>query len=222
MSKRIWQFGKHFFSPIMANPFSWGRLVLFVLKFYTQAAQSLGFGIVFGRKWAYGKWPSDCTHKNIAFLELFPIVLGVRMWGDSLANKLILFFTDNDSVVHLVNRQTSKNKELLCLLRQLLLICLRNNILFKARQTYSGQEKCPCWQPVLLTDVAIQNIGPRCWGGSNRCATTPPSAELGEILSSLLRGSISISSLHTYQRPWFIFKRFFIPAAWQFQFVSPS
>ena len=53
----------------------------------------------------------------------------------------------------------------------------------------------------------IQNIGPRCRGGSNRCATTPPSAELGEILSSLLRRSISISSLHTYPRPWFIFKQ---------------
>ena len=103
------------------------------LKFYTDAAQSLGFGIVFGRKWAYGKWPADWTHKNIAFLELFPIVLGVQMWGDSLANKRILFFTDNDSVVHVINQQTSKNKELLYLLRQLVLTCLRHNVLFRAR-----------------------------------------------------------------------------------------
>ena len=103
------------------------------LKFYTDAAQSLGFGIVFGRKWAYGKWPVDWTHKNIAFLELFPIVLGVQMWGDSLANKRILFFTDNDSVVHVINQQTSKNKELLYLLRQLVLTCLRHNVLFRVR-----------------------------------------------------------------------------------------
>ena len=103
------------------------------LKFYTHAAQSFGFGIVFGRKWAYSKWPSDCTHKNIVFLELFPIVLQVRMWGDSLTNKLIFFFTKNDSVVYVINRQTSKYKELLCLLRQLVLICLRQNILFKGR-----------------------------------------------------------------------------------------
>jgi len=103
------------------------------LKFYTDAAQSLGFGIVFGRKWAHGKWPSDWTHKNIAFLELFPIVLGVRMWGDSLANKRILFFTDNDSVVHVINQQTFENKESLYLLRQLFLTCLQHNILFRAR-----------------------------------------------------------------------------------------
>ena len=103
------------------------------LKFYTDAAQSLGFGIVFGRKWAYGKWPSDCTHKNIAFLELFPIVPGVQMWGESLANKRILLFTDNDSVVHVINWQTSKHRELLQLLRQLVLTCFRHNILFRAR-----------------------------------------------------------------------------------------
>ena len=74
---------------------------------------------MFGRKCAYGKWPSDRTHKNIALLELFLIVLGVRMRGDTLANKRILIFTDNDSVVHVINQQTSKKKELLHLLRQL-------------------------------------------------------------------------------------------------------
>jgi len=65
-----------------------------------------------------GNGHSDCTHKNIAFLKLFPLVLGVWMWGDSLANKRILFITDNDSVVHGINHQTSKNKEELHLLRQ--------------------------------------------------------------------------------------------------------
>ena len=93
--------------------------------------QSLGFGIVFDRKWAYGKWPSDWTHKNIAFLELFPMVLAMQMWGESLANKRILFFTDDDSVVQVINRQTSINKELLQLLRQLALTCLRYNTLFR-------------------------------------------------------------------------------------------
>jgi len=55
------------------------------------------------------------------------------MWGDSLANKRILFFTDNDSVVHMIYQQTSKSEELLYLLRQLFLTCLQRNILFRAR-----------------------------------------------------------------------------------------
>ena len=103
------------------------------LKFYTDAAQSLGFGIVFDRKWVYGKWPPNWNQKNIAFLELFPIVLGVHMWGESLRNRRVLFFSDNESVVHVINKQTSKDKGLLQLIRQLVLICLQYNILFRAR-----------------------------------------------------------------------------------------
>ena len=31
------------------------------LKFNTNAAQSLSSSVIFGRKWAYGKWPTDWT-----------------------------------------------------------------------------------------------------------------------------------------------------------------
>ena len=48
-----------------------------------------------------------------------------------MARKRILFFTYNDSVVHVINQQTSTKKEWLYLLRQLVLTCLRRNILFR-------------------------------------------------------------------------------------------
>ena len=42
------------------------------LRFYTDAAKSQGYGIVFGRPWAYGEWPNDWkTNRNISFLEFF-------------------------------------------------------------------------------------------------------------------------------------------------------
>lgn len=104
-----------------------------VLKFYTDAAQSLGYGIIFNRKWAYGEWPDRWKNKNIAILELFPIVLGLALWHDELANKKILFYTDNESVVQVINNQTSKDQSLLSLVRFLVLTCLKHNILFRAR-----------------------------------------------------------------------------------------
>ena len=55
------------------------------------------------------------------------------MWGDFLANKRILFFIDNGSAMHVISRQTSKNTELLYLLRQLVLTCLWHDILFRVR-----------------------------------------------------------------------------------------
>lgn len=41
--------------------------------------------------------------------------------------------TDNESVVHLINKQASRDPYLLSLIRKMLLICLRNNLLFRAK-----------------------------------------------------------------------------------------
>lgn len=41
--------------------------------------------------------------------------------------------TDSESLVHVINKQTTKDAMLLGLLRKLVLVCLQNNILFKAR-----------------------------------------------------------------------------------------
>lgn len=41
--------------------------------------------------------------------------------------------TDNESVVHVINKQTAKDSKMLRLLRAMVLICLRNNIFFTAR-----------------------------------------------------------------------------------------
>ena len=71
--------------------------------------------------------------KDISVLELYPIVVGLIMWADKLTNQRVIFFSDNESVVHVINKQTTKDKALLALLRQLVLACLRYNILFKAR-----------------------------------------------------------------------------------------
>ena len=103
------------------------------LQFYTDAAQSSGYGIIFGKHWAYGTWPEAWKGHNICFLEFFPIVVALSTWCSELKNKRVLFFTDNESVVHVINRQTTKDTKMLALLRTLVLICLRNNILFKAR-----------------------------------------------------------------------------------------
>ena len=41
--------------------------------------------------------------------------------------------SDNESVVHVINKQTAKDTKMLGLLRAMVLICLRNNIFFRAR-----------------------------------------------------------------------------------------
>lgn len=64
-------------------------------------------------------------------LELFPIVLALEMWGSQFQNHNILFLTDNEAVVAIINKTSSKDKTIMKLVRRLVISCLQNNIFSK-------------------------------------------------------------------------------------------
>lgn len=103
------------------------------LTLYTDAAKSLGFGAIYGSFWLYGLFPSSWRDFNITFLELYPIVLAAHIWGHLWKNHSILFYTDNLALVSIINSKTSKESNIMCLVRALVLVCLENNIFFQAR-----------------------------------------------------------------------------------------
>ena len=102
------------------------------LHLYTDAPGSLGYGTVFGSHWLYGQSPSNWLGHNIIVLEMFPIVISLSIWVSELANKCVLFHTDNLGLVDIINKKTMKDNKLLVLLRELVLQCLKHNILFRA------------------------------------------------------------------------------------------
>ena len=63
---------------------------------------------------------------------MLPIVISVSIWASELANKCILFHTDNQGLVEVINRKTTKDRKLLVLPREFVLQCLKHNILFRA------------------------------------------------------------------------------------------
>ena len=103
------------------------------MKLFTDAAGSKGYGAIFGNHWFYGAWPESWKSFNIAFLELFPIVLALHIWGPSMANRCVAFYTDNAAIVDIINRQTSKHALVMILVRDLVLTSLKHNILFRTR-----------------------------------------------------------------------------------------
>ena len=103
------------------------------LSLYTDASGALGFGAIFGSGWCYGKWPPDWAYCNIAILEFYPIVLSLYLWGHEMSNQCVLFFTDNEALVHVINKQSCKDKPLMRFVRKLVSICLQHNIVFKAK-----------------------------------------------------------------------------------------
>ena len=105
------------------------------INLYTDAS-SWGFGIVFQKEWISQPWGNhfakEVSENNIAFLELFPIVLSLCIWKTSLSNMRICFLCDNAAVVDVINSRSAKDTKLSALLRKLVLICLRCNIAIHA------------------------------------------------------------------------------------------
>ena len=64
---------------------------------------------------------------------MFPIVLAIEIWGQSMSNSKIYFMSDNMAVVEVINKQTSKDKTLMRLVRRLVLATLKFNIYFRAK-----------------------------------------------------------------------------------------
>lgn len=69
------------------------------LQLYTDASGTLGFGAIFGRNWCYGEWPDSWHTCNIAYLEFYPVVSSLHLWGHEIQNRHVLFFTDNECML---------------------------------------------------------------------------------------------------------------------------
>lgn len=76
---------------------------------------------------------SNWKSKNIALLEFYPIVLSLHLWVTFMKNKCILFYTDDEALVYVINKNTCKDKALIVFVKQLVLICLKHNIYIHAK-----------------------------------------------------------------------------------------
>ena len=106
-----------------------------VLDLYTDASGSVGFGAYFEGHWTLGQWPTEIQKAkiDIMYKELFPIVLSLLLWGQGFANNKVVFHCDNQAVVSVINKQSTPHKLSMGLLRILVLFCLTNNIVFRAK-----------------------------------------------------------------------------------------
>ena len=115
---------------VICLPDSW--ISSFSLKLYTDASAA-SYAAVFGSQWIQRDFPSTWQNVNIAVKELVPIVLAVHLWGDSLKNKKITFFCDNQAIVSVINNQSSKDTTIMTLVRKLVLTSLTQNFVFASK-----------------------------------------------------------------------------------------
>ena len=97
----------------------------------TSRSENLGFGGISNTSWMYGTWPTGFIvgkEPSIEYLELFALVATVCNWIHRYANKRIILFCNNQSIVHMVNNTSSSCMNCMVLIRILVLKCLTENV----------------------------------------------------------------------------------------------
>ena len=95
-------------------------------------ASKQGYGATFGTSWIQGNWPEDWRELDITVLELYPVYMLVTVHAHKLKNSHIIFRCDNQAVVEILNKQSSKHKFVMKIIRTLVLVLLQNNIILRA------------------------------------------------------------------------------------------
>jgi len=103
------------------------------LQLFTDASKNVGFSGYFRGKWFNGKWRKSCANYSIAWMEFFPILVAVVLWGEELKGRRIVLRSDNQSAVNIINKQTSRCPSIMKLVRFFVLQCLKCNLAFTAR-----------------------------------------------------------------------------------------
>ena len=103
------------------------------LEVTSDAWGSLGFGAYFNGAWFSGSWVSSQASHSIAYKELFLVIIAAHVWGPCFARRHVLFRSDNEAVVYILNSRTSKVPALMCLLRHLLASVARFNFSFSSQ-----------------------------------------------------------------------------------------
>ena len=104
----LWQVS--FLSDIWVNSVS--------LDLFTDASNT-GSGAYLGNRWFGGVWPDTWKKFHITVKEIFPIVQAPELWADQLQNQCKTFHCDNSSIVQVINKQSSKDKILINLVRRI-------------------------------------------------------------------------------------------------------
>jgi hypothetical protein len=101
------------------------------VDFYSDSS-GLGFAAVFGTRYVQGSWPASWINYSIALKELYPITLAIELWGPLLSSKRILLYCDNQSVVAIINSQTSKCPLIMRLVRRLTVAAMSSNLVLRS------------------------------------------------------------------------------------------
>ena len=90
-----------------------------VMQLYTDASGSHGWGAYWSGRWIQAQWPEEHIYKDITWKELYAITAAVNTWGYLWKRKKVLFHCDNQSVCAIWQKGSTKQPEVMALVRML-------------------------------------------------------------------------------------------------------
>ena len=92
------------------------------IEITSDASGGWGCAAIFEDQWLQLKWPASIHECHITLKELVPIVLAAALWGQRWVGKTVMARCDNSAVVAVINKGSSKEPEVMQLLRCLTFI----------------------------------------------------------------------------------------------------
>ena len=162
------------------------------LQLFTDAAGGIGYTAVCWPEWSCGKWPLSWLVLNITVFELFSIMAAVEIRGNVWMNSSVCLFTDNEALVSVINKQSSRETAVMMLLRKLILTCLRYNINFTARHV-PGRDNTLADKLSRSQILQFRTLAP--WANSKPATAPPLPRTISDTVATLLHASLAPSSL---------------------------
>ena len=116
------------------------------LFFYTDSSKNadLGCGGICYKSWFVQKWNKQFILEkdpSIGYLELYAVTVGILNWVARFANRRIIIFCDNMSVMHMINKSSSSCRNCMVLIRMIVTECLIHNVRVFASHVMSKANK---------------------------------------------------------------------------------
>lgn len=97
------------------------------IQLYSDASD-WGCAAVYGQRWFQLQWPNRWKGKHINIREFVPIYLALDTWGSLFQHSYLTFRCDNRAVVDVINSGTTRDPDMLVILRAITLLTLHLDI----------------------------------------------------------------------------------------------
>ena len=104
-----------------------------------------GYGGISRQEYFRGRFPKELQSKNIAILEMWAVMVALKIWAPQLRGKYFWIHMDNEAVASVLNTGRAREQELQNALREIALIAVENQFVLKARHIAGVDNRIPDW-----------------------------------------------------------------------------